>query len=353
MSTSITFGDEELTAVAMTYNEQLENMYDRDYPVTDDWLASDKPLKGGRQIIIPWSVNEHSTPTIIRTGYERYNDAWQPTLKSGTQTPAFTVQPVLMSLVDETIYSGPGEQVDVLEDRIAAVRIAIRRSIQQFVMRGAASSGSWAGLAAYADWPTLNGIDNSTGFIEAASSGTNTVHGVSKASYPATTHVGFHPFYFDANNAAGTNLLNNMYQLAIRHRIRGYGPLGSANKWYIGENPALFLKQSLRTLERYIDTNKLDDGARMALTFCGAPLEPIGDMPTNGASSTASPMSALLTNWKRGIYARLYPEWKFKMRPFQEVPGTVGVRAALFLLGGTMVAPRAGLWGIVENAETY
>ncbi len=345
--------DESLTAVALAHNEQLENQRERQYPVTEDWLSSDKPLDGGDVVVVEWSVERHSTPYRLQTGYERYTDTIVPTLLPGTQTPAFTVQPVMISLKDETVYSGKGKVVGVVEERTENVRLHMDESIQQFVMRGAAASGSWGGLPAYIDWPTLNGIDNTTGFLEAVATGTNTVHGKSKATYPATTHPGFHNLYADSAGAAGTNLLNDMYGMAIEYNLRGLGMLGPANSWYIGAAPAKHLKRALRPLEQYVDDKGLDDGRRMALSFAGGKIVPIADMPTNGASSAASPMSVVLTNWKRGIYARLYPDWKRKMRAFVEIPGTVGVRAALFLLGGTMVAPRAGLWGVVENAEAY
>lgn len=353
MSTVLTLSDETLTTVALQQSEDLRDMQRQDYPVTADLIASNDPWDGGDTLTVPWDVENHSNPRRLQSGYERYDETVRPTLKPGIVTPAFVAQPILISLVDETKTGGKGKIIDLVKQRTENVERHQDADLQAVAFRGPAASGSWAGRAAYADWNTFNGVDSITGFLEAVASGTNMLHTVSKASYPATTHPGFHNVYRDSADAAGTNLLNDMYRIGIILQTRGAPIVARENKWYVGENPAVWLKRALRPQERYESQSSLDDGARPVLTFMGVGIIPCIDMPTNGASSATSPVSAILINWARGAKMRMYPAWSRKMLPFAPVPGTVGVRAALKLVGGQIVCPQPGLCALIERAEVY
>lgn len=352
-TTTLTVGDETLSATAFTHLSDVRDLQAKEYPVAARWMKSNESLDGGELIVVPWDLYDHTRPTRISHGYEKYDDGFQPTLKPGTQTPAFVVQPILISFVDETKNAGKGKILDLTKQRTANTERCMSRDIQQVLWRGAGASGSWAGLPAYSGWFTLNGADDSTGLLELTSDGDNTLHGLSKGSFPLATHPRLHNVWFDSAGQAGTNLLNQMYQTIIRLQIRGGKPTRSECDWYASENATVFLKRALRPQERYVSQKELDDGSAMALTYHGIPITPTDDLPQNGAITTASPFSVVMINWGRSVKARLYSAWARKMKKFVEIPGTVGVRAALLMLGGNSVAQEPGLCAVIEGAEAY
>lgn len=355
MSTTITVSDESLTHVALNQGRELGRMMAREYPFAADLRSNSMPWDGGEILTVPWDVDRHSSPTRLQSGYEQYDNSIRATTKPGMVTPAWTVQPIVVSLKDETVYSGPGKILDVVRTRTTNVEEHMTEDIQAVALRGAGASGSWVGRPAYADWNTWNGIDTNTGFVEAVASGTNALHGVSKATYPLATHPGFHPVYRDSGGLAGTNLLNDMYRICIILRMRGQPINSAAYRWYVTEAVAAHLKTALKGQERYnVDqaSRTIDGAAAIVQTYHGVGVIPVNDMPTNGALTAASPMSVLLQNWKM-VRARMYAKWNWSLLPFKEIPGTANVRAALKLVGGNFEALMPGCLGIVENAEAY
>ena len=353
-TTAITFNDESLTAAALQYLDKPVNMREVTYVAWEHAMSAKETLKTGEYIIPRWTVNRHSNPSPLTNGYEMPDLTVATVYQPGVQRPIFLVQPIMISMVDDAKYGGSGALLDVLKDRTMVVEDHMKANGQAVEFRGPAASGSWAGVSAYSGWVSLNGVDSTTGFFEAAVSGTNTLHGVSKATYPAATHPRFHNFYRDCASAAGVNLLNALHGATIAIELRA-GPIrGSEMKYYAGATPAEFMKRVLRPLEQYATQKELDDGERRALQFGGSALYPIADMPTTGASSASQRWSIAGVNWKRSVTPRLYNNWTGGLGvKFASIPGTANVRVGLMTFGGNQTANEMGVSLLITNAETF
>lgn len=352
--TAITFDDQQLSAAALQYFGKPSVMRARTYVAWDRYMKGKKTLSGGEYLIPRWIVNEHSQPTGLSTGYEAPDLTVMTVYQPGVQRPIFVVQPIMISKRDRTVYSGKAQLLNVLADRTKTVDDAMNRNGQACLARGPAASGSWAGVTAYTSFLGWNGTDNTTGFFEAATSGTNTIHGVSKASYPATTHPQFHNVYRTAGDAAGINLLNAMYGVGIELKIRGNVPSTSSCAWFVSAASGEYLKRVLRPLETYESEKNLDDGARMALTYAGIGVFPIQDMPTNGATTATTEYSAIMVDAQNSVVGNLYEGWQNELTcPFVTIPGTVEVQVGLMGFAGNNTGDRLGASALVGNGEIY
>lgn len=354
-TTAITFNDEVLTAAALNYVNDPKNMREITYFGYDHALAMKENLAGGEVIIPRWKTKRHSTPSGLDNGYELPNLSVETIYTPGVQRPFWVVQPVLISAIDETKFGGSGKLLDVLKDRVDMVRDHMSANGQAALFRGPAASGSWGGVTQYTGLVPLNGTDSSTGFLEAATSGTNSIHTVTKATYPATTHPRFHNYWRDVGSAAGVNLLNALHGGVLTMRLRDQGGMKpSEYRFYTGITPGEFMKRVLRPLETYASEKELDDGKRMALVFAGAPMYPIADMPTNGASTATQRYSIIGMNWKRSVRLHLYNKWQGAMTfPFAKVPASAGVSVALFGIAGNAIGDEMGASILITNAETF
>lgn len=353
-TTAITFDDQVLTGLALQYFGEPSLMRRRTYVAFDHYMQKKKTLSGGEVLVPRWIVHEHSQPTGLSTGYEPPDLTVQTVYQPGVQRPIFVVQPIMISKKDRTQFSGKAAMVNLLGDRTKTVQDAMTRNGQAVLTRGPAASGSWAGVLAYTSFLPWNGTDNSTGFFEAATSGTNTIHGVSKATYPATTHPQFHNVYRTAGDAAGINLLNAMYGVGIELKIRGGDPSTGESKWYCSANAGEYLKRVLRPLERYESQKSLDDGMRMALTYAGIGVFPIQDMPTNGGTTATTEYSAILMNHAKSVQGNLYPDWENELTcPFVTVPGTAEVQVGLMGFAGNNLADQMGFSALVAHGEIF
>ncbi|HEY6866252.1 MAG TPA: hypothetical protein VI792_03280 [Candidatus Eisenbacteria bacterium] len=322
-------------------------------PVTDAFLKHAKPWDGSDSILIPWEDTDHSSPTALVSGYERWNDAVSTTMTAGRMTPAWVVQPIMIAEIDELINSGPRKVIDRLKKNTQNVQDHFSRNVQKVVMRGPSSSGSYVAPPAFSSWNTFNGIDFSTGFFQNVAQGANTIHGVAQSGYAFATFPRFSNLTFDVASAAGTNLATMMFQACVQMSVNDDWPSTSECVWYVTVNVVTFLKKFMRTFEMYVDSGKLDDAKRMPIGPGGVPLMAIADMPIDGASSAASKMSGLMVNWGRGTYPFLFNGWKMDTTGFSDIPGTAGVRAALMKLGGNLSCQEPGLQVTLKNAETY
>lgn len=353
-TTAITFSDESLSAAALAYMSDPQNMREVTYLGWDHAMANKATLKASEYIIPRWTVHRHSVPSALANGYEMPDLTVNPVYQPGVQRPMFVVQPVMISGVDEAKFGGAGALLDILKDRVGVTMDHMKADGQAVTFRGPASSGSWAGVSAYTGWVPYNGTDTSTGFFEAAASGTNTIHGVSKASYPVATHARFHNFYRDIGSAAGVGLLNGLHGAITTIELRD-GPIRASElKVYCGVTPAEYMKRVLRPLEQYTTQKELDDGQRRGLQFAGTAMYPIADMPTNGGSTASQKYSVMGINTKMSVKANLYNNWQGGMGvKFAMVPGTANVRVALFTFGGNNVGNEMGGSFLLTNAEVF
>ena len=353
-TTAITYSNQDLSLNVSAQIKKINRMKDHPYLTVEDLKANWEKATGGERVIVRWTTDDHSRATRVITGNEFFDNFAQPTLTPGYQGWGIVVQPIFVSSVDEQKNSGEGGLIPLLKDRVETVEKHFMRQWQQVLWRGSAASGTHTGVQGWEDFLTLNGADSTTGLIEAAASGTNTLHAISKASFPATTHEQFHNFFFDCANSFNTNGLNQLYASIISQQVKEGMPNPSESFWYWSQNFCRFAKQGLRTFEQYVDDKPLDDGRRLAhMQYAGVKVRVTAELPTTGASTTANNWSAVRVNWKDGIQFRVMSGWEGGVEPFVDLPGTVGARYALKRLWGQLIGLRPGGCALLVDAETF
>lgn len=354
---TLTLSNEQLATQLAKLLADYRRLKKYNTPVTDAFLRNAETWDGSDSILIPWEDTDHSTPTALVSGYERWNDAVSTTMTAGRMTPAWVVQPIMIAEIDELMNSGPREVINRLKKNTTNVQDHFSRNVQKVVMRGPSSSGSYVAPPSFTSWNTFNGVDFPTGFFQHVAQGGNTIHGVAQAGYAFATFPRFSNLTFDVASAAGTNLATMMFQACVQLSVNDQWPTAAECIWYCSVLLLTNLKKFMRTFEQYIDSGKgtLDDGKRMPIGPGGVPMQPIADMPLDGAQTGAAggKMSGLLTNWKRGTKPFLFNGWKMDTTGFSDIPGTAGVKAALMKLGGNLSCQEPGLQVTLKNAEVY
>lgn len=328
-------------------------MKHRPYPMVDDMMGPGAETQtGGERMIIPWEVEDHSEPTRIQTGFEGLSNLARPTMKPGHDSWGYIAQPVFISRRDELVTRGPAEIIKRWKTRVKNVEEHIRRSLELVGFRTAAAGGTYLGQAAYLDWNSFNGDDQSNGFLEAAASGTNTLHNVAKASYPASSHPKFHNQWYDGAGSFSANGLNGLYEMIVK-AIDLNGDIDpNRYKAYVSTAFATNLKRALRSAEQYVAMSDLDDAGRMAMTYHGVPLRISGRMPSTGSATTADPWSFVSIAWGDGVRFVGQSGAVMSLDPVVRIPGTL-TQIAVFHLMGQLICPEPGLNSLMTDADAW
>jgi hypothetical protein len=352
-STTLVVSNESLSASTLNHRKEVANTRNLQYPFTAKWLSRAEKAEGD-VLVQPFDTHDHSRPTRLQTGYERYDDYVSTTLTPGTIGPAFLAQPVMISEIDRVKNSGRTKVIDLAKERTRNVDDHLARQAQEVNLKGPAPSGTYQGHPAWAGWLSLNGMDATNGYLEASATGTNTFFNLSKAAYPPATHPLFHNLFANLSGAVGTNGLNALYMIGVDLRIR-YGALKPGRfEWYVSRDFAGFLKRTMRPQEQWTSDGDMDDGKRRVTTVDGIPIIPTLDLPQAGAvtSTAATKPSAILVDWD-SYRPSFYPGWKFDMTKWVDVPGTVGVQASLFKIGGQNMTKPVGSMAVLTNGEAF
>lgn len=352
-TTQLTIDNELLTANALSHLKDARAMRDKPYIATDHALTVGlEEQSGGYRVVVPYETEDHSRPTRVRTGYEGWDNYAAPTLTPGTERWGHVVQPVFISRRDKLQNRGEAQIIKLWETRVANVRRHMHRDFERVMFRGAAASNTWGGIEQYLDFLTLNGDDSTTGLLEGQADGTNTLHGITKATYPLATHRQFHNVWFDGAGSQSANLLNGLYRICVDLIVKG-GPINASEiKGYMSDNVAVGLKRALRAAEQYVDKADMDDGGRTVMKYMGIPLTITDELPDTGATTNTDPWSVVLVNWKKGINIIGMSDAVMKFHPVQDIPLT-GVQAGAFELMAQFVGRQPGLCGLLTDCEVW
>jgi hypothetical protein len=353
-STTLTIPNEVLSAVGLTHRKELVQTRHNKYPVAGQIMAHKKKAQG-QTLIMPFDTERHSRPTKLVSGFETYQKVGLPIMTPGYMTPQFLCQPVLISAIDRAYNSGQNHLINLAKSRITNVELDLALQKTQVFLRGAPTSGSFAGQADWSGWGSLNGIDHSTGLLEATLTGSNTFNNLSKANYLPAFYPLMHNLWADLASAAGTNALNALHQMTIDAEIRwGKGAMtGGRFVWVLSRLLKGFLKRALRPAEHYVSDGKMDDGKRVVDTYMGVPCEPSVELPQNGANTAATKVSGILLDWEN-VEPQFYDGWAMDMTPWVDISGMVpGTQVALFMIGGNFVFGLPGSFGLLTNGEVY
>jgi hypothetical protein len=364
-STTVTVPDEVYTAASrVSLKKRPTNMKNIPAPFFEDAMAHKATVTGGSYAHIPNEFEEHSRPTrlTLATAMQFYDTYNQPTMKSGKEDWAALCQPAWLSLIERNIMRGQQEQINLAVTRVNNVRTSLARQGQKAWLIGPASStagaGTWAGVPAWDDWMTVNGTDFSTGLIEEVSDGNNTVHGISRSSYPVATYPLFHPIVSDGAGAASTNFLGGMADIQSTYQIRN-GGLPDGFSFYCS---AAFSKNVARIqrggiagnfAQMQYATQQTAEQAYGMPSLLGKPMKIVEQMPSTGTNTVTKKWSCVGISWGVGIQLQMQAGSAFDMMPWETIPGTAGVQSCLFVAHGQLCMLEPSLNMLLVDYDTY
>lgn len=293
---------------------------------------------GGIKIQRPLSVAEHSSISLMTTGYEPVSLAVADVLKPAIYDWCDFAAPIVISKKEELENSGEKAVVKIVEARMRSVMSLLRRELNKQILAGTS--------ATLTTMNTLNGSTAGTNkFLEPRVPGatqTSVVGGLAKN----TLNVPGFFNQFQNSGAFGTNGLGAMHNIYTAANV--VTPMGEINSIIASTAAFANYKRSLFVNERYIDEKTLD-GGRMALAYAGATVSADSDMPLNGGG--AAVYSMYFINFD-GIKMVIHKDGDFAVSPFEYISGTTA-RAATVYFKGQLIADHLGSCGVLINGDTF
>jgi hypothetical protein len=358
-TTALTFPNELLSLRTVEHLALRSGMKDTEYRFVDDALAKGRvKIEGGDRLIIPFELEDHSTPTeVTGGGYQSWNNFVQTTHSPGSETFAYVVQPAMISGKEKKQFTSLIKGVTEALGRVDNVKRHLKRQAQKAWLQGAVASGTLTGVPKWTSWLSVNGIDNNTHILEELASGTNTLHNLAKASFPATSHPQLHNVVADVGGNISANLLLALSLAKHRAASRG-NPMGKEHTWYVRLTLAQGLETVYRTREWYAPGQKLDEAGQFDAMIMGSPLislPEIASLPgAAGATTVTDPLSGIGVAWgaDRGLALHLFDGCAFDFDDWMDIPGTIGVQASLCHVFGQLVSgKRPGMNIAIIDAE--
>jgi hypothetical protein len=290
-------------------------------------------------------MDDHSQTTALETGYEEINLAVRDVFVPAEYRWAFATRPVAISSVEEFINQGQSAIIKILDGRTKQVAASMKRDWVKQMVQG--------GQVGWERWNTLNGVDpeaytSAEGFLEenAVTAQTNTVGGVSKATYSDRT--GWQNQIVDGSNSFNANGLAALYDLGVE--TRAVSPSGKINVWLASRPGFKNLKRALLAQERYID--KVGDGGKLVEYWDGVMIDCEYNMPDSGTVTGTTPISFYALNMD-DIHVMWDPQGYFNMTPFETVSGKFEVRSAKMRVNGQLIAKHLGSSGLAHSLDTF
>ena len=298
---------------------------------------------GGTRIVQPLALADHSSTTRMQTGFERIDLSVADVFLPAVYDWGHVVRPVAISSEEEFVNQGDAKVLSILESRVTQTANAMKRELVKQIVQGSVTN--------WDDWNTLNGTDNTGGFIEEAANGsqTNLVGNVNKTTHQSTT--GWQNQSFDGSGSFNANGLAGLYDLKVE--IMAASASGAPNVILASRSGFKNLKRALSAQERYVDTDKID-GGRMVQTWDGVQIDAEYYMPNAGGTpgTTADPSSFYMLNLD-DIHVLWDPKGFFDMSDFESVSGEYDVRAAKLRCRGQLIAKSLGSSGLAYDLETF
>tara|TARA_R100001082_G_scaffold28821_1_gene14483 strand:+ start:17232 stop:18275 length:1044 start_codon:yes stop_codon:yes gene_type:complete len=304
--------------------------------------AGNPTQAGGTRIVVPLGFGEHSTTTRLQTGFERIDLSVSDVFVPAVYNWAHVVRPVAISSEEEFINQGDAAVLSILESRVKMTANALKREFVKQIVDG--SQTGWE------DWGTLNGVDNTAGYLEEGAVGTgqtNSVGGVAKNTYSDKT--GWNNQIFDGAGSFNANGLAGLYDLLVE--INAVSPNGPPNVILASRAGFKNLKRALSAQERYVDQSKLD-GGRMVQLWDGIQIDVEYNMPTAGTTTGTDPISFYFLNLN-DLHVMWDPKGYFDLSDFETVSGEYDVRAAKLRCRGQLIAKHLGSSGMAFDLETF
>lgn len=322
--------------------------------LADDLVANAGKSTGGHTAVIDYKFERHSEPTQLTLGtqYRQPTTVARTQMRSGSEGWAYVIQPVFIGGIDK-LFKDTDAQLGLAVNRTADVKNHMYESMEKGLLRGFATSGSWAPEAAVQQFGgllSLNGTDIANGIVEEDSSGGNTVHGIPRSSYAVATYPRFHGVVADVANSASTNLFDRLVDMQTTFEQRG----GDMSRVIQYGHPD-FIRILAKTLRPELQYLKLNDGETQynVPALFGKRIKPV-TLPVDGANTATYKWSALgLTLGKMGLQLTMHPGWEFTMTPWKEIPGTMGCQVAMMAFAGQVHDLVPGNRFLIHRANQY
>lgn len=341
MSTTLTFPSEFFTSTALNRLKKLRTMQFRPYRLTDAIIASKMDDAEGDTLVVPYDTKEHSKTTQHVTGYESIDLDIGTVLDPGTDGWFFCLSPVVWSWIDQEKQKGKSKIIGIVETRTENTDLRMRREFETQLLRGS--------VAAMSDLNSLNGADISTGFIEAVDAGTqsNTVHGVSKATFSSLPQ-----FQNQFADIGGDFSLSGLAELRNIHTelqeitddavsLQGFASLEGAKNY----------GRAVQSQERYIDNR---DAVRLDVVIAGLSYKISSLMPNSGtATGIADKEWSFLQIDTSVLKFHAFSGLVFDMTEFRDLGGAHMVKVAFHRLAGQMAIQGYGSQGVAIGGDTF
>jgi hypothetical protein len=349
-STALTIDNEYLSTTTMFIAKEFKDANHVRHAFLDEqdahWGKGMPQKSGGTRWIQGIGTGTHSSTTRLQTGYEAINLSVAGVLTPAVFSPAHVVRPVLISSEEEELNSGAEQIIEIAGARVKQTIAALMREYSQQAVQGA--------VTGWEDWSTLNGEDDSSGFLEVVASGSqnNTgVGGLSKVTYRSI--AGLQNQTYDVGGAFNSAGLTGLNRLQIDCDIHSDDDT-SKRCWLASRSGFENYKRSVQAYERYANASELDAG-NLNLAIGGIKVRPEFYMPTAGTNTTADPISFYLidfadihTCWSKGKY-----DGYFGMDDWHSVSGEHDVRMTKIRVRGQLVYRKLSTSGTIQDAETF
>lgn len=296
-------------------------------------------INGGQRITRSAILAEHSNITQLATGYEAVSSSVADVLRSPEFEWCDFVAPIVITKKEELSNKGERAVISIADARMKSVLGMLKREWELQAIRGTST--------VLTEMETLNGIDNTTGWLEEDPFGsqTNTVGGLGKNTY-ASSNWQNQSFDVNAGGAGGgfANLgLQGMTELMIQTQI--YAPEGTVDLILASPNSYRLYKSVLQQNERYMPKETVLDGGRLALAFNGALMY----VENNLGTGTAANPSMYFLNTK-SMKVVFDSEANFSMSDFEHKSGYAAREAQMFVRT-QLVADHLASLGLLYDAE--
>jgi len=295
-------------------------------------------VDGGSKVNHPVILAEHSNITQLTTGYEPVALGVADPLRTAEFEWCDFCAPIVITKKEELSNKGERAIIRIAEARLKSVMGMLKREFEQQALRGNST--------VLTDLESLNGTGDSTGWLEedAFGSGTNTVGGLLKTTFPTS-------WQNQMANVAGdfdANGLRKMSNLMIQAQT--YAPEGSMNLILASPTSYELYKDDLQANERYMSATETKlDGGKLALAYNTALMHiaPVLGFTELGSGSDKVSMYFLNTSLMHLYYDSAA---KFQLDDFESVSGYAS-RAANIYVRCQLVASHLASQGILINAE--
>jgi len=292
-------------------------------------------INGGQRITRSAILAEHSNITQLATGYEAVSSSVADVLRSPEFEWCDFVAPIVITKKEELSNKGERAVISIADARMKSVLGMLKREWELQAVRGTST--------VLTEMETLNGIDNTTGWLEEGAFGTgqaNTVGGLAKNTY-ASSNWNNQSFNVSADFA--NNGLDGMTELMIQTQI--YAPEGTVDLILSSPTSYRLYKSFLQAQERYMPKETVLDGGRLALAFNGALMY----VENNLGTGTAANPSMYFLNTK-SMKVVFDSEANFSMSDFEHKSGYAAREAQMFVRT-QLVADHLASLGLLYNAE--